>query len=478
MRCLVLLTPALLAASASAEPVSLVAPTPSEPPDPVDPPAEEVPAPRPDHASGVVVEDESTTSERARVLPRALLFLPRIVLFAVVQPVRAGAYVFQRYNLAERFTDATFTDDRRFGIYPVANYAAGFGFMVGARLLYKDILGDGERFKLRADYGGQFRYAVGAHLGTGTRFGRIRFEADSSSERRPREQFYGIGNGELTTTLPDQPIDPSLSAIAFKSRFQEDVLRNVLTANLRITDRLQSRTSSALMIRKFDRAADMDITEAFDTSKLTGYDDGVRNIYVENELIYDSRRPASPYATQVLDGTGWLIRGYGGIARGIDKDPSKYFTYGGEIQRYFDLYQGTRTFTVRAMLDAVGGTDGRSDGRISFIDLPRLGGAEYLRGYPSARFRDRAVVLATAEYNWEIMSHASAFTFIDVGEPFAAYGDLGKNPIRVGYGGGIQLHTKHTFFVRLQFARSRDGDTALNLAFAPTFGRRERAGRF
>jgi hypothetical protein len=484
MRYLIALTPALLVARASAEPVTLAQPEPTvEPPAttvPVSTPPKTTAAPRPDAASGVVVEDDPSTSESARVLPRALLFFPRIVVTAAAQPIRGIAYVYERYDLLERFTDATFTDDRKFGIYPVGGYESSFGFKVGARLLYKDIFGDSERLKLRADYGGEFRYALGAHIGTGKRFGPIRFEVDSSIERRPREKFYGIGNGDELESTPISPIDPSVEDTAVSSRFQEDAFRNVATIDIAFADELHARTSGALMHRDFEAPPmeERNIETSFDTTKLIGYQDGVKNVYVEEELVIDTRRPASPYATQTLDGTGWLARGHFGITRGVEKDPSHFYSYGGELQRYFDLYDGTRTLSVRAMVDAIGGTDGRTDGKISFIDLPRLGGSEYLRGYPKDRFRDRAVLLGTVEYTWALMNNASAYTFVDVGQAIAKFEDVPEEKIRIGYGFGIQVHTKNTFLMRTQLAFSREGDLVFNLVFSPAFGRRERAGRF
>lgn len=481
-----MLAPALLAAHASAEPLTLndakstveTAPTTV----PVStPPAVPRREPRPDEASGVLVDDESTSSERARVLPRALLFFPKILFTAAVQPIRGVAYVYEKYDVIDRLTDATFTDDRKFGVYPVGGYESSFGFKIGARLLWKDIFGHSERIKLRADYGGEFRYAFGAHVGTGKLLGPIRLEADTSIERRPHEHFYGLGNGEELDNPPASPIDPSMDSTSISSRFQEDAFRNVGTLDIAFADEFHARTSGALMYRDFAPPPEMDeknIETNFDTAKLVGFQDGVKNLYVEEELVLDTRRAASPYPTQTIDGAGWLARGHFGITRGIDRDPSHYYSYGGELQRYFDLYDGTRTLALRAMVDAIGGTDGRTDGKIPFIDLPRLGGSEYLRGYPTGRFRDRIVMLGTAEYTWALMHNASAFTFIDVGQALASFEDAPSEKIRFGYGFGIQLHTKNTFLVRTQLAFSREGDLAFNLVFSPAFGRRERAGRF
>ena len=399
-----------------------------------------------------------------------------------VQPVRGAVYVYERYDLANWFVDATFTDDRRLGIYPVASYDTVYGVEIGARALYKDILGSGERLKLRGDYGGQFKYAVGAGLTTGHRFGRIRFDADTSLERRPRDPFYGIGNGDElplpTDTPPSMPLDPTLESSVVSSRFQQDVLRTVVGAKLRITDKVATRLSWAWMKREFDSSMDKSIEERFDTSMLVGWDTGVNTIYVDSEIAYDSRRPSTPFATQTLDSAGWLARGYGGIARGVNEDPTNYYAYGGELQRHFDLYEGTRMLALRVGFDALGNSDGRTDGNISFVDLPRLGGPEYLRGYPIGRFRDRIVTLGTAEYTWAIMNNSAAYLFADIGKPFAYWADASDGPLRFGYGIGLQIHTKNTFLMRTQLAFSRDGDIGVNLVFSPVFGRRERIGRF
>jgi outer membrane protein assembly factor BamA len=201
-------------------------------------------------------------------------------------------------------------------------------------------------------------------------------------------------------------------------------------------------------------------------------------MYLEEELVYDSRRPSSPYATQTIDAAGWLARSHVGVARGIDTDTTHYLSYGGELQKFFDLYDGTRSLGLRGMVEAVAGTDGRTDGKISFVDLPRLGGSEILRGYPSGRFRDRIVWVATAEYTWEVLAQASAYAFFDAGQPLESYGDAPAEKLRFGYGAGLQLHTKHTFMMRSQIAFSREGDVLLNLVFSPAFGRQERAGRY
>lgn len=468
------------AAAAEADAVGSAAEPPRRPetadvaPAALPPPIE--PVAKPDQVSGIAVEDEPTTS-RAVWIPRALLFVPRMVFWGVVQPVRGGAYIYEKYDLKNTFLDATFTDDRRFGVYPVAGYNSSFGATIGARVLAKDIFGDGERLKLRGDYGGEFRYAVGATATTGKRFGPVKLELETMLERRPREHFFGIGNGAELATPPDTPIDARTSDLAVSSRFQQDVFKNAGAVKISLGRDVTTRVSGAWMQRDFDNAQEDDVAMSYDTSTLVGWDKGVNNVYIENELVYDGRRPASPYDTQTLDATGWLLRGHIGMAFGVKDDPTRYYAYGGEIQRYFDLSSG-RILTLRVMLDAIGGSDGRTDGRISFVDLPRLGGPEYLRGYSTGQFRDRAVALGTVEYTWALMPNASSYLFYDVGQPLASLTERPDGELRMGFGIGAQFHTKNTFLGRTQLAFSRDGDVVFNLIFSPAFGRRERAGRY
>ncbi|MDQ3340318.1 MAG: outer membrane protein assembly factor [Myxococcota bacterium] len=435
-------------------------------------------APSPRDASGVAREDARTG--RLLWIPRALFFLPRMAVWTAAQPIRGVAYAYERYDVPTKSKSATSSDARRFGIYPTAAYETGFGFTAGGRLIVRDIFGANERVKLRVDFGGRFRQAYGINLKSGDRFGdRLTLEVDSSYERRPQERFFGIGNGGKLDQPPPMPIDPSVDNTSIESRFGETLVRNVLTADVRIVDSLHARTSGALMLRELSGTDDPDsITMRYDTSKLAGFEDGVQNLYIEEELVYDTRRPAK-YQSHALDVTGWLAAAHVGITRGINGDPSKFWTYGGEVQRYFDLYDGSRVLVLRGLVEAIAGSDGRTDGKVSFVDLPRLGGAEHLRGYPNGRFRDRSIALGSAEYTWNLGNFLAAFTFVDVGRTFSALDNVETDDgLRVGFGGGVQVHTGKSFLTRLQIAGSRDGDFFLELALSPTDGRRERARRF
>ena len=468
------------------EPTAVATSSTANPPtDPTKPTTVSEPAPppapgvAPDQASGIAIDEPPSTSERLKWIPRALLFIPRWGFWVAAQPLRGAAWTYEVTR--DKLKGALFSADQVYGIYPVGSYSTDYGFSVGARFVHDNVFGQKERLRVFADFGGEFRQGYGVKLGSGERIAK-RFTANLEAryQRRPAERFFGIGNNSELEAPPEMPIDPMTSNVAIGSRFREDILRLRTHLDTRLVGDLYFRVTGAWAARSFgdSEVSGESITQHYDTTRLAGFDNGVNNVYVESELIYDSRRPTNPYISQVMDATGWYLSAYVGKAEGRMDDPTDYVRYGGEVQRYIDLYKGSRVLTLRAMVDAVGGTDGRTDGKISFVELPRLGGPDFLRGYPRDRFRDRAVAFATAEYAWDLGNYFGGYTFVDVGRPFQSLSEAEVSGLRVGFGAGIEMRTYRSFLLRGQLAASRDGDVFFELALSPAFGRRERAGRY
>jgi hypothetical protein len=428
-------------------------------------------APPADQASGIEREEEPPASARARTVTRAVLFAPRMVVWTAAQPIRGGAYVYERYNLPGVFRRTFFSVDEKFGIYPTGQWTSGFGGTLGGRLVHRDLFGADERLKLRAGWGGQYRYMVGGNLRSGRRLGGVALELDAGLERRPNERFFGIGNANRTV-VTDMPLDPSVPSVAIDTRFREDLARVLARADVAIGAGIELRVTGAWTTRTLGGTGEADsIEHAYMTEQLAGWP-RVETLRGEAELVYDSRRPTSRYQSTVLDATGWFASVHAGAARGVDGDPSRFGSAGGEVQRLFDLYRGSRILAVRLLADTVLG------GPVPFLDLPRLGGNDLLRGYPWWRFRDRAIGLAAVEYTWDLGNFMAAYTFVDVGRAYPSLAAIDASELRVGFGGGIQLHTMHSYLGRVQLAASRDGDMFFEVVLSPQFARRERVGRF
>jgi hypothetical protein len=439
-------------------------------------------APRPDQASGVAREDATPVSRQLLWIPRGILFLPRWTVWLAAQPVRGAAYTYERYALPAWFKRTLFTVDQQFGVYPTVAYESEYGVNGGLRLVHRNLFGAGERLKVGASVGGRYRRTAQLALRSGRRFGdRIAVELDARYERRS-DRFYGFGNGDRSDSLPEMPIDPTFDGPAYETRFREDLDRVVAIADVKLAEPVHARVSAAWMSRDFLSASNSDddapIGQVYDVGQLAGFSEGIDTLYGEAELAYDTRRPTSDYQSQTLEATGWRVAGFAGAATGLGGDPTDYVRYGGEILRLFDLYAGSRVLVLRVLAEAIAGTDGRTDREIAFVELPKLGGNEDLRGYPTNRFRDRAILLGSAEYRWDLGTFTAAYLFTDAGRALPSLADATLDRLRVGFGGGIQFHTRDSFLLRTQLAGSRDGDLFFELVLQPSFGRRERAGRY
>ncbi|HLU68721.1 MAG TPA: hypothetical protein VKZ63_20710, partial [Kofleriaceae bacterium] len=153
-------------------------------------------APLPQEASGVV--QAPPPSGRLLVIPRVLLYIPRGINWVISAPFRGSAYLYERYQLRERFRAIFFNDEGTVGLYPVAFFETGFGFNAGARFIHRDLFGGGERLRARASFGGQYEQIYSIKIGTGDRIqgGRTEVELEAEYELRPKDRFFGIGNGD------------------------------------------------------------------------------------------------------------------------------------------------------------------------------------------------------------------------------------------------------------------------------------------
>ena len=117
---------------------------------------------------------------------------------------------------------------------------------------------------------------------------------------------------------------------------------------------------------------------------------------------------------------------------------------------------------------------------VPFVDLPRLGGPLLLRGYRQDRFRDRVMALGSAEYQFDLSNMFAGFLFVDAGRVYRDLSQLEQERVedlRVGYGGGIQLHTDRTFIGRFSVASSVDGGVLVHLSLDPVYDPKARVER-
>src|SRR5690349_3397872 len=158
-------------------------------------------APRPEEARGLTRDEPGPGTGRS--VARILLLPVRALLWVVAAPVRGSLWLYERYRLRDRWKAIFFNDEGTVGIYPVAFFEAGFDS--------GQLMGDLVELELEAQY-----------------------------EIRPHDQFFGIGNGDLSDGVA-APIDPYDDPTAVDSRFQQTVGRLSALADVLLAGPVSAR---------------------------------------------------------------------------------------------------------------------------------------------------------------------------------------------------------------------------------------------
>lgn len=323
------------------------------------------------------------------------------------------------------FISPAWADDKPLVVSPTVVYETGFGVMGGAQLDHRDILGEQEHLALWAGFGGRYDQGYRLELDSGRRFSLFTLAVGTSYEAMSQERFYGIGDGA-----------------ADEMQFAEDRFRADARIDIPFTPELGDALKTRFAMQYLRR-------------ELMG--ERPESTRFEGALVIDTRAPAEG---GTLDVTGWYANLHAGASRDLGSDRYWFSYYGAELQRFFDLHQGQHVLALRVVAETI------EDGTPRTVDLPQLGGTALLRGYPSGRFRDRALTLASAEYTWRFMRSVAAYTFVDAGRVWPSLEAVTLDS-RIGYGLGLQFLTATTSLGRIQVAASRDGDFVLELVWQP-----------
>ena len=406
-----------------------------------------------------------------RILARGVLFVPKLAVELAGTPVRGSLWAYDRFQLGERYYQLFYNDARTVGLYPVASYTGGAGVLAGAGFVVRDRSPDGASITASAAIGAGYHQRELLQVRSGDRFSdRFELGLDVGFLRRPQDRFDGIGNGDLAAP-PAVPIDPRTDPTAIETFYRYQETRGELVADSRVVSDLHVIGRGALAALETSRAdRGPAIDDTYDPMGLVGFSDGVRHADAELELRWDSRRRANAYEPRDLHARGSLASV--SLAR-IDNLGARvdFWHYGAELQHYIRLGTGPRVLALRVRGDGVTGT--RDE--VPFMELPALGGDQFLRGYDFERFRDRVAAFGTAQYEWDVSANSAAYVFVDAGRVMPSVADATLDHLRVGYGVGLELHgLDGGFLVEGSLASSIDGGIMLNATLNPVLDARPR----
>jgi hypothetical protein len=181
---------------------------------------------------------------------------------------------------------------------------------------------------------------------------------------------------------------------------------------------------------------------------LPGLDAGPKYAHTYGSAALDSRE--SPGYSR----SGTLVQGSFHDFRALDNQPYSFHRAEGVAQQLIPVLSGNMVFDLSARVWSTSPDDGDV---VPFFLLPSLGGSDFLRGFPSYRFRDRDAMLLTAQYRWYVQEYVDGVLFYEAGKVAPAFGDLDLTDLENSYGIGLYFHSARSTLLRLELARSREG---------------------
>jgi AAA family ATP:ADP antiporter len=136
-----------------------------------------------------------------------------------------------------------------------------------------------------------------------------------------------------------------------------------------------------------------------------------------------------------------------------------------DIRQFIPVFRENWIIALRALASTTSTASGQD---VPFFMLPDLGGSHTLRGYQPWRFRDRNRLLFSGEYRWTAGSFVDMALFVDAGKVAPRLADLDLRGLTTSYGIGASFHTPVSTMTRIEFARTREGNS-LVFSFSPSF---------
>ena len=137
-----------------------------------------------------------------------------------------------------------------------------------------------------------------------------------------------------------------------------------------------------------------------------------------------------------------------------------------ELQHFIPFWNLSRVVALRALVHQA---DGLGDAQVPFYLMPTLGGARSLRGYERQRFRDRSLLLLSAEYRYEVNPFLMAAVFYDAGQVAPEWKVFTLKQMRDNYGFGLRFGAGNAVALRADLAFGGEDPVRFIFGFASSF---------
>lgn len=381
-----------------------------------------------------------------RTIGEHMLALPSYIFHWTTRPVSYGV------KKAEMVVPGLFEGERGdFGVFPLFELGGETGYSYGLLLYHRDLFHPDHNLRIESLFGSRsfndfdFKYTINNFL-----FEQGSLDIDATYANTPDRSLF-LGN------------DTSLSDESF---FDREDLETSLEYTHDLTDRFQFQFHS-----NYNRKR---ITESEEEEELFEEDEGdifkpfPRELFGTTSLFMAGGRfvwngargtPRINRGTRVITDLEW--------GKSLTDKESHFIKYMLELNQFVPVFflPDTRRLGIKAKLQKA---EPLGDREIPFFELPSLGNSRALRGFGTDRFRDTGSLLLTAEYRYPMWSFADVVFFVDEGQVFNDFSEIGIKDFHTSYGFGFHLISAQGFALRSEFAFSRETSRFI-LLISPNF---------
>lgn len=137
-----------------------------------------------------------------------------------------------------------------------------------------------------------------------------------------------------------------------------------------------------------------------------------------------------------------------------------------DLQQFLPFWNKSRVLALRALAHHA---DGLGQAQVPFYLMPTLGGARTLRGYDRQRFRDRSLILFSAEYRYEVNPFLMGALFYDAGQVAADWSEFRIKDFRDNYGVGLRFGYSNAVALRADLAFGGEDAIRFIVGFTTSF---------
>ena len=315
------------------------------------------------------------------------------------------------------------------------------GFGGGVALEHDAFFGPSNRFRLygTSTVNGSHRASLGLRFRVGTT-GEI--DVGAGYRVRPNARYFGLG--------PDT--DDSN-----KSFYRQDLAwlgtsyRHGLGGNVFLGSHLLLSSIGTGLPRDQDKPP---ITEQFARALPAGFDSRSQGVSLGATLSHvttvETGRPTR----------GGIRRLRATYFRGSGDDDAAFWTYRVDLQQFVPLWYRYHVLALRAYLSWIDPVGAKP---VPFQRLMTNDDPDLLRGFRDFRWRDRGMVVFSAEYRWPlwVLTRPDAmgldlYLLTDVGQVFGDVEQLSVDNLTFSYGVGVRLLGARGFVLRVEYARSNE----------------------